>query len=100
MIGKQQLAYKLTCALAATFMVLATGAVGRAEESLPLPRSASWNRSTSKASRGGREIAKPNRARPWLVRMDDFAGGFRPVLALLRFQYRWKCPGRHYFQPQ
>ena len=37
MIGKQQLAYKLTCALAATFMVLATGAVGRAEESLPSP---------------------------------------------------------------
>jgi hypothetical protein len=37
MIGKQQLAYKLTCALAATFMVLATGAVGRTEESLPSP---------------------------------------------------------------
>src|ERR1700730_11452103 len=37
MIGKQQLAYKLTCALAATFMVLATGAVSRAEESLPSP---------------------------------------------------------------
>lgn len=37
MMGKRQLAYKLTCALAATFMVLATGDVGRAEESLPSP---------------------------------------------------------------
>jgi len=37
MIGKQQLAYKLTCALAATFVVLATGDVGRTEESLASP---------------------------------------------------------------
>jgi hypothetical protein len=37
MMGKRQFADKLTCALAATFMVLATGAVSRAEESLPSP---------------------------------------------------------------
>jgi hypothetical protein len=37
MMGKRQFADELTCALAATFMVLATGAVSRAEESLPSP---------------------------------------------------------------
>jgi hypothetical protein len=37
MMGKRHFAYQLTCALAATFMVLATGAVSRAEESLPSP---------------------------------------------------------------
>jgi hypothetical protein len=37
MMGQQQFAYKLTCALAATFMVLAAGAGGRTEQSLPSP---------------------------------------------------------------
>jgi hypothetical protein len=37
MMGQQQFAYKLTCALAATFMVLATGAGSRVEESLRSP---------------------------------------------------------------
>jgi hypothetical protein len=35
MMGKRHFACQLTCALAATFMVLATGDVGRTEESLP-----------------------------------------------------------------
>ena len=37
MMGQQQFAYKLTRALAATFMVLATGAGSRTEESLRSP---------------------------------------------------------------